>query len=155
MARRNATFWHRYKFLLSGLVLLFSAVFFYQSLHPSFPPSLASQQLNEFEVTPMPLDLAAPYQHDGAFIKDFMVLYNAGNPDDIRQAFMSIGPQPIPFAQHQQLDLGILHGSRYGLHVHALAPEQFSAADRIWLTIERWQGERHTISWPLPQAWLE
>ncbi|KFZ37921.1 membrane protein [Shewanella mangrovi] len=154
MARVKATFWHRTKFKLSGLLLLLPVYFLYQALHPSFPASLSQQQIGAYQVAPMPLDLAQPYQHDGAYIKDFMVLFHQGNPDDIRQAFMSIGPAPLSFTTLQDGDLGILHGSRYGQHVHALTPEYISDADRIWLTIESWQGEQHTVSWPVPADWL-
>ncbi|MCH1924005.1 hypothetical protein L9G74_05600 [Shewanella sp. C32] len=154
MARLKATFWHRNKFKLSGLLLLLPVYYLYQSLHPSFPDSLQEQQIGAFKVAPMPLDLESSYQHDGAYIKDFMVLFNQGNPEDIRQAFMSIGPAQLDLATLQDGDLGILHGSRYGKHVHAIAPETFSANDRIWLTIENWQGELNTISWSLPAQWL-
>lgn len=154
MARLQATFWHKHKFKLSGLLLLLPVYFFYQSLHPSFPASLPAQQIGALTVAPMPLDMAPPYQHDGEYIKDFMLLFNAGNPDAMRQAFMNIGPAPLPYAQQIAHDLGVLHGSRYGMHVHALSPETFSRADRLWLTVENWQGERKAISWPLPAAWF-
>lgn len=154
MARLKATFWHRNKFKLSGLLLLLPVYFLYQSLHPTFPDSLPEQQIGDLKIAAMPLDMDGAYQHDGEYIKDFMVLFNQGNPEQIRQGFMSIGPAPLSFDTLQDGDLGILHGSRYGKHVHALASAEFSASDRIWLTIETWQGELNTISWPLPAQWL-
>ncbi|QUN05234.1 hypothetical protein KDN34_13655 [Shewanella yunxiaonensis] len=154
MARLTNSFWNRNKFKISGLLLILPAYFFYESLHPTFPDALPVQTVGEFTLAPMPLDLNAPYRHDGEYIKDFMVLFQKGDITDIRQAFMNIGPNALSVAQLHDGDLGILHGSRYGQHVHALTNGSISSGDRLWLTIEDWQGEIRTVSWPVPDSWL-
>ncbi|AYV14490.1 hypothetical protein [Shewanella algae] len=154
MARLNNNLWNRHKFNLSGFVLLFSGYFFYQSLHPQFPAALPAQTVGEFTLAPMPFDLNPPYRHDGEFIKNFMVLFREGDLGNIRQAFMNIGPEALPIDQLQQGDLGLLHGSRYGQHVHALTQAEIYRQDRLWLSIENWQGEIVQASWAIPDSWV-
>ncbi|MCL1074446.1 hypothetical protein [Shewanella dokdonensis] len=154
MARLNANFWNRNKFKLSGLVLLLPVYFLYRSLHPSFPAAMAAATVGEFSVIPTPLDDAQPYQHDGEYIKDFMVTFKQGDLAHIRQGYMNIGTTALPLSQMQQGELGILHGSRYGQHVHALASDHIDDGARLWLTLETWQGKILVTSWPLPTEWL-
>tara|TARA_R110002126_G_scaffold16500_3_gene65805 strand:+ start:391 stop:861 length:471 start_codon:yes stop_codon:yes gene_type:complete len=149
MARSN-TFWQRHKFKLNGLVLLLPLWFLYNSLTPEFPPAWPAQQLGQFEIAPMPLDLKPPYAHHDQYVKDFLLMFNQGDIASIRQGYLNIGPTPLPLAELQQHEEGILHGSRHGQHVHAIAPPQLDATDKVWLTLQTWQGELLTTSWALP-----
>ena len=149
MARSNG-FWQRHKYKLNGLVLLLPFWFLYQSLTPVFPPMWPAQQIGEFEIAPMPLNLKPPYAHHDQYVKDFFLTFSQGDISSIRQAYINIGPQALPLTQLQQGEEGILHGSRHGQHVHAIAPKTLSAGDKVWLTLQTWQGETFTTSWPLP-----
>ena len=153
MARSN-TFWQRHKYKLNALVLLLPFWFLYQSLTPEFPPAWPVQQLGDFEVSPMPLNLKPPYAHHDAFVKDFMLTFNLGDIRNIRQGYVNIGPQALPLSQLQQGEEGILHGSRHSQHVHAIAPKTLTVSDKVWLTIQTWQGETLTAGWELPAALL-
>ncbi|SEH67233.1 hypothetical protein SAMN05660691_00803 [Rheinheimera pacifica] len=153
MARSNSV-WQRHKYKLNGLVLVLPFWFLYQSLTPEFPPAWPAQQVGQFEIAPMPLNLKPPYAHHDEYVKDFMLMFGQGDVSDIRQGYVNIGPAPLPIEELQQGDEGILHGSRHGQHVHAIAPKQFSATDKLWLTIETWQGEQLTSSWELPPELL-
>lgn len=155
MARRYNTFWQRNKFKLSGLVLILPFWFLYQSFQVDFPDTWEAQQLGPFEVTPMPLDLDAPYAHHDDYVKDFMLMFSQGEVADIRQGYLSIGPEPLPLAKLEQDDQGILHGSRHGQHVHGIAPASLSANDKVWLTIQDWQGEVYVANWELPPELVE
>jgi hypothetical protein len=148
MARSN-TFWQRHKYKLNGLVLLLPLWFLYQSMTPEFPPAWPAQQLAEFTIAPMPLDLKPPYAHHDSYVKDFMLTFSQGDIASIRQAYLNLGPSALPLSQLQQGEDGILHGSRHGQHVHAIAPQTLSAEDKVWLTIQTWQGETLSTSWPL------
>ncbi|GAA0373854.1 hypothetical protein GCM10009092_42560 [Bowmanella denitrificans] len=152
MARLKNTFWQRNKYKLSGLILVLPFWFLYQSLNPEFPPALESRQAGPFLVTPMPFDHKPPYQHHDEFVKDFLLTFNQGDIADIRQAYLNIGPSPLPLATLQQGESGILHGSRHGQHVHAIAKPKLAAEDRIWLVIEDWQGNQYQAQWPVPTA---
>lgn len=154
MARRQDTLWQRYKYLLNGLVLILPFWFLYQSLTPEFPPAWPAKQVGEFEISPMPFDMKQPYAHHDEYVKDFLLIFAKGNITDIRQGYLNIGPAPLPLAELQQGDEGILHGGRHGQHVHAIAPPVFSATDKAWLTIQTWQGELLQISWDLPAELL-
>lgn len=156
MAKRYATPWHRYKFLLSGLVLILPIVFLYQSLNPVFPDALSEKRVGDYVIVPMPYDLDAPYLHDGVFVKDFLLTFKQGDISNIRQAFLNIGSQALNATQIRasEGEEGFLHGSQYGQHVHALAKSKLTAEDSIWLTIENWDGQVHTVHWSLPENML-
>ncbi|NRQ41769.1 hypothetical protein HRH59_04180 [Rheinheimera sp. YQF-2] len=151
---RNNSFWQRHKYKLNGLVLVLPFWFLYQSLTPVFPPVWPAQQVGQFEIAPMPLNLEPPYAHHDEYVKDFMLMFNKGDISAIRQGYLNIGPAALPLAQLQQGEEGILHGSRHGQHVHAIAPQQFSSTDKVWLTLQTWQGETLTTSWTLPPELL-
>jgi hypothetical protein len=153
MAFKNS-FWQRNKFKLSGLLLILPFWFLYDSLTPVFPPAWSEQAVGPYVITPMPFDLKQPYAHHEEFVKDFLLMFKQGDVNAIRQGYVNIGPSALPLATLQQGDEGILHGSEHGLHVHAIAPKQFSATDKLWLTIETWQGELLTSSWELPPELL-
>ena len=82
-------------FLLSALLLVLPPIFYYQSLHPVFPEGLPQQTIGEFTITPMPFDNDAPYQHDGIYVKDFLLMFNKGEISNIRQAYLNIGEHPL------------------------------------------------------------
>ena len=148
MARSNS-FWQRHKYQLNGLVLVLPIWFLYQSLTPAFPPAWPAQQVGEFEIAPMPLNLEPPYAHHDEYVKDFYLTFSQGEISRIRQAYVNIGPAALPLAQLEQSEEGILHGSRHGQHVHAIAPKSLSANDKVWLTLQTWQGETLVSSWHL------
>ena len=156
MARVYATPWHRYKFLLSGLILILPVVFLYQSLNPVFPAALPEIKVGDYKVSPMPYDLNPPYQHDGVYVKDFSLTFNEGNIENIRQAYLNIGDQPVQIADIQQTEHGegFLHGSRHGQHAHAIAKPSINSKDSIWLTIENWDGQVLTARWDIPDAMI-
>lgn len=148
------TFWQRYKYQINGLLLILPWWFLYQSLTPSFPPSWEAQQVGEFSFVPMPLDLDRPYSHHGDNVKDFYFTLSQGDIRDIRQAYVNIGPRPLTLVEFEQHEMGILHGSRHGLHVHALSPKQFTAEDKLWISVQTWQNQIYLASWPLPETFI-
>lgn len=155
MAQLNHSFWHRYKYKLSGLVLILPFYFLYQSLYPQFPDVWQKQKIGSFEIAPMPYNLDPPYLHDGHLSKDFFLTFSQGKVADIRQAYLNIGSKALPLAELQAGDEGILHGSQHGQEVHAIAPKKLTVKHKLWLTIETWQGEQMVTSWDLPKVLLQ
>jgi len=147
MARLKNTSWNRRKYWWSAVLVLLPAWFYYQSQNPVFPAALEKKPVGPFTVSPMPYTEDAPYQHDGLYVKDYLLMFSEGRVAEIRQAYLNIGPEALPLPMLQNHDLGILHGTRHGQHVHALAKEKITAEDKIWLTIETWTGEKFTESW--------
>lgn len=154
MALVRSIWWHKNKYKLSGLILLFPIVFLYQSLTPKFPPAWQAQQLGEFKIAPLPLDLKAPYVHHDDFVKDFMVIFEEGEISNVRQGYANIGVEALPMNILQRSENGILHGNKHGQHVHAIAAKQLNATDSLWVSIENWQGEWSVARWPLPPELL-
>ncbi|MEP0177944.1 MAG: hypothetical protein ABJH28_04235 [Paraglaciecola sp.] len=149
MARVKDNWWNRNKFNISGLVLLLSCYFFYQSLNPVFPDMWEAKQVGGFEISPMPYNLDPPYLHDDVYTKDFFLMFNKGQVKDIRQAYLNIGDEPLPLDELQAEGHGILHGSQHGQEVHAIAPKSFKPEHKLWLTIQNWKGEEFLTSWEL------
>lgn len=150
----KSVFWLKHKYKLSGLILILPLVFLYQSLSPSFPPAWPSQQLGEFKIAPMPLDLKSSYKHHGDYVKDFMLIFEQGDVAHIRQAYANIGPVALPLEALQKGENGVLHGSKHGQHVHAITGAKLAATDSLWVSIQNWQGEWLVSQWPVPEAVL-
>ena len=155
MARLKNTFWHRNKFKLSGLLLILPIYFLYESLQPpEFPDVWESKSVGQLELALQPMNNEPPYAHHEDWVKDFSVWVNDGAVKNIRQAYINIGPRPLPLNQLEQDDVGILHGSDSLQHVHAIAPRKYSPSDQVWLTLQNWDGSQHVQSWSLPPQWV-
>ncbi len=151
----NNNLLHRYKYKLNSLILILPFYFLYQALFPIFPDAWHTKEINSFKITPMPYNLDAPYFHDGSYVKDFILTFKQGNIKYIRQAYVNIGKEAIPFVKLQAGEQGILHGSQHGQEVHAIAPRTIKSTDKLWLTIEDWQGEKTVASWDIPEELIQ
>jgi len=154
MARIKNNIWNRYKYKINGGIILLSCYFLYQSLYPTFPDTLPPQTIGEFEVMPIPYNDQPPYFHHGGYVKDFILIFNQGDMDNIRQAYLNIGEKALPIEKLQVHGDGILHGSKHGQEVHAVSSEVLTGNDKIWLTIETWQGQQQITNWSIPKALL-
>lgn len=152
MAQRTDSWWQRNKFKLNALVLILPFVFLYQSMNPVFPASWPTQKIGAFEVTPTPLSNDGLYQHDGEWVKDFMLQFCDECVPNIRQAYMAIAAEQPAIEDFADAELSILHGSSHGQHVHATAATLPKDGDKVWLLIEDWQGQVHVGSWDWPQS---
>lgn len=155
MARRQDTWWQRNKFKLNALVLILPVWFLYQSLNPQFPAAWQTKQLGDYELTPMPFNKDGPYFHHDMYVKDFLLTFSKGEVSSIRQAYLNIGERALPLAELQQGEGGILHGTRHGQHVHAIAKPTLTADDKMWLTVQNWQGDTWVTSWDLPEGLVQ
>lgn len=138
----------RWMYRFSGFVLIAPAWFFYEAMSPPpLPQQWQQQSIGPFTAAPQPANNDAPYPHDGAFAKDFSVHFCAGCVERIRVAWLSVGEQPSALPD----DLaGILHGNNFEQHVHAPFPKQRGNNDKLWLTVQQWNGQTHHAAWPLP-----
>lgn len=151
MAQLKNIGWHRYKYKVNFIVLILPFYFLYHSLFPEFPETLGIKKIGSFEITAMPYDLDPPYLHEGKYSKDFFITFNQGNIADIKQAYLNIGYEPLPLNELIKSGEGILHGSKHGQEVHAIAPSVIKKDHMAWLTIETWQGEKLVTHWNLPK----
>lgn len=146
MSIKTRTPWQRWAYRASGLILIAPIWYFYVSMNPEFPPAWPEQQVGPFTATPTPGDAEPPYLHDENYYKDFSVRFCDGCVERIRLAYLSVGAAPA--ALPAELD-GILHGDRYLQHVHAPYPEALGPDDRLWFTVQEWNGRVHHAAWPL------
>lgn len=143
-----------FRYLINGLILALPIYFIYKALNPEFPAMLPEIKAGEFSLTAMPYDENMPYQHDGLFVKDFLVMFQQGSVDDVRMAFLNIGESPLPFEEAQSYELGVLHGTKHGQHVHGLSSEVIKPGDKVWITLQTWDGKLHQGAWQVPSYLL-
>lgn len=155
MARLQTTWWQRNKYLFNALILVLPCIYIYQALNPTFPDLWQEQTVGEFKIAPMPLNMDPPYSHHNEYVKDFFLAFNQGDINDIRQAYLNIGPQPLPLSEFAKGDEGIMHGTNHGQHAHAIAPSAISKGDKLWVTIQTWQGEELVQHWSIPSQLIQ
>lgn len=148
-----ARLWFRGRFYLSGLVLVLPAMAFPFYFQQVSAPPLGAHILPERQVGPYVVTLAEfmpgpPHPgEDGHPVKDFSLHVRDGYPQRIRSVYLRLG------APAHADDLGeAMHGNPYRLHVHVPIPAQVSAAERLWLTIEDWDGTLRQTWWPVTEA---
>lgn len=139
----------RWKYLLNGLLLIAPAWFYYDSLSPAFPDEWPEQSIGPFTAAPRPANDGPQFYYDGGYIKDFSVRFCDGCVSRIRAAHISVGEQPAPAPSGHE---GVLHGNSLAQHVHAPFPARIAPNDRLWLTVQEWNGAVHHASWPLPEG---
>ncbi|MFM9673606.1 hypothetical protein, partial [Streptomyces galilaeus] len=66
-------------------------------------------------------------------MKDFYLAFNQGDISNIRQAYLNIGPAPLPLSEFAKSDEGIMHGTDHGQHAHAIAPATIGQNDKLWV----------------------
>lgn len=145
---------HLSKYLINGLVLLLPIYYLFQSMTPSQIAAWPTKQIGDVTITPTPADLNAPYSHHAQYVKDFSFQLASKHIAQIRQGYANIGATALPLATLESGDAGVLHGNAYGLHAHAIAPPALSSSDKLWLTIQTWQGDVQVFSWELPAELL-
>ncbi|CAM3919388.1 MULTISPECIES: hypothetical protein [Pseudoalteromonas] len=150
MARLQQTWWQGNKYLLNALILVLPCIYIYQALNPTFPELWQEHTVGEFKIAPMPLNMEQPYSHHNEYVKDFFLAFNQGEISNIRQAYLNIGPYPLPLTELAKGDEGIMHGTNHGQHAHAIAPSGISKDDKLWITIQTWQGEELIQHWAIP-----
>lgn len=141
------TRWPRARFWLNAFVLVAPGWFLYASLTPTFPPAWPTQAAGPFEVTPTPHDDAGPYPHDGAHVKDFSFRFCDGCVARIRMAYANAGPEPVAVLDGED---GVVHGHGALQEAHVPYPQRPGPEDRLWLTVQEWNGTLHRVAWPLP-----
>ncbi|MDO9596162.1 MAG: hypothetical protein Q7J47_00435 [Azoarcus sp.] len=141
--------WRRAKYWLNALVLIAPVWFFYASLTPEFPPPWETQTVGPFSVTPTPHNSAPPYDHHGVRVKDFGFRFCDGCVERIRLAHANVGPQALPALEGGD---GVVHGHGAQQEAHVPYPAQAGEGDRLWLTVQEWNGAIHRRAWPLPPA---
>ena len=150
MATIKRTRWQKFRYWLNGLVIVAPLYFLYTSLTPPVPEqSWKQQSIGPFTAVPTPADADPPYQHDGEWVKDFSVTLCEGCLEKIRYAFLSVGARPASMPKGSE---GILHGISPTQHVHAPYPPSPSDQDKLWLSVQEWNGTLHHASWPLNRS---
>ncbi|MGB3619781.1 MAG: hypothetical protein WBA20_00370 [Ketobacter sp.] len=147
MTKAKRTLWHKSRYWLNGLVIIAPVYFLYTSLTPpALQEAWEEQSIGPFTAIPTPANGEPPYLHDGESVKDFSVKFCDGCVEKIRYAYMSVGERPAPIPRGGE---GILHGNRVTQHVHAPYPAELNAADKLWVSVQEWNGKIHHGGWSL------
>jgi|AGTN01.3.fsa_nt_gi hypothetical protein len=145
--------WFRGRYYLSGLILILPVMAFPAYFERVATPPLGANILPERSVGPFRVTLAefrpgppriGPRKH---LLKDYSLHVAEGYPDRIRSVYIRLGEPP------NVRNLGeFMHGNPYRLRAHVRFMEPPRADEKIWLTIEEWDGTMHQASWPLTEA---
>ncbi|MEY4515989.1 MAG: hypothetical protein RL180_335 [Pseudomonadota bacterium] len=138
---------YRARYLINGAILVLPVYYLIESLNPTFPTAWATKPLGALTATPTPHNSLPAYHGADGWLKDFGVTFCAGCSGQIRQAWLNAGPTPLATPPR---DWGNLHGSPFGLEAHAPYPKRPSAQDRLWLSVQLWNGTVLRQQWPLP-----
>lgn len=140
-------FWLRYRFWINGFILVLPFWFLYQALTPPpLEPKWAKKQNGEFSAEVRPADQEPPYLHDGDRVKDFSVIFCDSCTKRVKQAYLKVAEKAPNLPDD---DSGIVHGNTLIQHAHVPFPDVTKADDRLWLTIQDWQGRIIQLSWAL------
>ncbi|WP_024850373.1 hypothetical protein [Hydrogenovibrio kuenenii] len=140
-------FWLRYRFWINGFILLLPFWFLYQALTPPpLEPKWAKKQNGEFSAEVRPMDKEPPYLHDGEREKDFSVIFGDSCANRVKQAYLKVATSAPNLPDD---DSGIVHGNTSIQHAHVPFPDVIKTDDRLWLTIQDWQGRIIQLSWVL------
>lgn len=139
--------WPRARYWINAAVLVAPVWFFYDALTPEFPPAWQTQSVGPFTVTPTPHDEAEPYPHDGVHVKDFAFHFCDDCAGRIRMAYANAGPAPVDVLDGED---GVVHGRGAMQEAHVPYPPRPGPTDRLWLTVQEWNGTLHRVAWPLP-----
>ncbi len=137
------------KYWLNALVLIAPFWFLYDALTAVLPPAWPMQVVGPFEVTPTPRDADGPYEHDGIPVKDFAFRFCEGCVERIRMAYANVGPEATAETDGGE---GVVHGHGALQEAHVPYPIRPGPTDRLWLTVQEWDGTLHRVAWPLPAA---
>lgn len=138
----------RWYYCLSGLLLVLPFWYLYQQLNPTFPPPLEKKDIGPYSVQPMPLNELPAYDYGDDYFKDFSLTFCQGCVENIRYAYMSVGPEPAPMPHDAH---GAIHGAGDVKHAHAPFPENLTDSDKLWVTVQDWQGKSYHAYWELSE----
>lgn len=83
---------------------------------------------------------------------DMTVRFDAGPVAEIRTAVLTIGDRAPAVEDLLSPSAGLLHGGKVLREAHIPVPADISADAALWLTVERWDGDLHHVSWPLASS---
>ena len=147
MAHAKRTLWQKSRYWLNALLIAAPVYFLVTSLIPAVKPEPWKEQaIGPFSAVPTPADNEPPYQHDGEWVKDFNVKFCDGCVAKIRFAYMSVGTQPAPIPIDGE---GLLHGNNQVQQAHTPYPLQLTDQDKLWISVQEWDGTLHHASWAL------
>lgn len=145
--------WHHWKFRLSGLLLLAPVAVIVSDLmdpHDDFD----ARVLSSGTVGPWTVTLAEAWQGPPAtnlpgtiVMKDLAARFCDGCARDIRAAYLTVDHERPSIDQAGSP----LHGNPHHLEAHVFFPTTFRGDERLWLTVDAWDGSVFQTSWALAE----
>lgn len=155
-AKGLVRYWKRWRFHLSGLLLILPLAYLPQYLDRLKPANLlglGKREVGEFQVGPWPVNMGEwraeePRLHDGEYEKGFTLALCQACVPQVKAAYLRVG-RP----RGEIRTSGVLFaGSPYRLFTNLRVPESLSPDAELWLTLEGWDGSVHRQAIPLAVA---
>lgn len=154
--RRQHSWWFRWRFHLSGLLMLIPVVltpFYLEMISLTRADALGARIIDSRDVGPWNVtfaeELEVPPRLNGpaGYMKTFKLALCQQCATEVRAAYLRIGK---PRSMRTAGALGF--GSPYRMGIQIPVPENTKPDADLWLTLEAWDGTVHRASWPLAEA---
>ncbi|MGB3865631.1 MAG: thiamine pyrophosphate-binding protein [Xanthobacteraceae bacterium] len=163
---RGASLWQRWRFHLSALVLIvpvaFAPAFFHENALFDGKKGLGEREIGEIAVGPWSVRLAEfrvvepDAEGRAGYAKEFTLALCPACVDSVKAAYLRVG-QP----RNVRVAGALFSGTPYRQTAEIRIPERTTADDKLWLTLEGWDGTLHQAAIPIRAAspvmaaWLE
>ena len=152
----TASFWKRWHFHLSALLLILPLAYLPSYLHEHQPAEmfgLGKREVGDFQVGPWSVNMGewrveAPHFHDGEYEKEFTLALCRECIPQVKAAYLRLG-QPRGDIRTSG---GLFAGSPYRLFTSLRVPENLNPDADLWLTLEGWDGSVHRQAISLADA---
>ncbi len=142
--------WSRFKYHVNAALLLLPLYFLVTTLigteAEGSATSLAPKSVGSWQVAPKAAGHWPP--RPGQEL-DMTVRFDAGPVAQIRAAVLTIGDQAPAATDLLSPTAGLLHGGEVLREAHVPVPAAMPSNAGLWLTVERWDGSLHHVSWAL------
>lgn len=148
--------WRRWRFHLSGLMLILPLALLPQYLadhKPAARAGLGQRVAGDFDVGPWHVTLGEwlvgePRLRDGEYEKAFTLALRGDAIKQVKAAYIRLG-QPRGDVRTSG---ALLQGTPYRMFAVAHLPEDVRPDAELWVTLEGWDGSKHRVAIALAQA---
>lgn len=133
-------------FLINIVIIFIPFWFIYAAFNPSTPKSLGQKQIDSLTIEAFPHNSNQPYSDKVGFKKDFSFEVCKDCASKIRLAYAKIGAASPEISENTE---GILHGHGDTLHSHVPSPQTITSNDRLWVSIQKWDGTIEDVFWDI------
>lgn len=137
-----------FSFIFVVIPFLFLAYYYFVGEVEHEHKYYEKRSIDDFNVVLIEEEKTPPYTiFGGTKMKNYALKFDIENLNYIRVANLQISK----IAPEISLINGLAHDNPYELHVHVVFPQNLEEDDKLWLSIEKWDGTTKQIFWPVKE----